>query len=89
MVNYRTTQFSCNTFWGYKTMIDLDECENMQDVINLAVNNLKQFLQSHDLQKLIEILNDKHYHVHDLTFENLLLTEPKHNDVDFYVCDHS
>ena len=88
MVNYRTAQFSCNTFWGYKTMIDLDECENIEEVINLAKNKLKEFLVSHNLQKLVEILNDKNYHIHDLTFENLLLIEPKYNDSDFYICSH-
>ena len=87
MSNIRIFQFSCETFSGYKVEVDLDNVESMQDIIDYCVNNLRIMLFNNGLEVLIHKLNDINYHVHDITFENVLLSEPSNNP-QFYICNH-
>lgn len=87
MSNVRIFQFSCDIFSGYKVEVDLDYVENLQEVIDYCVNRLKVLLSNNNLEILVNKINDINYHIHDITFEDILLSEPS-NKPQFYICNH-
>ena len=76
MVFTKTFILSCELFWGYTTIIDLDEVNNIEDIIDIAINNCRGFLKENNLLNLVDKLNDlynkKKYHIHNYTFEDRL-----------------
>lgn len=89
MVNNRKIVLSCKLFWGFTTCIDLDEINSNQEMINIILEKLKTMLKRNNLLNLVDKLNrmilDQHFHIHDLTFEQILLS----NSTDIiYVCSH-
>jgi hypothetical protein len=85
MVNNRLFQISDNLFAGFRLLVDLDEIDNMDQIIDQIVNDLRNILKQHKLEILEMELNKKKFHIHDVTFEKILLSEP--NEV-FWVCIH-
>ena len=87
MTNLRLCQFSCEYVGGYKTYVDLDECDSINDIIKVCVKKLNTFINENNLISLKHKINNINYHVHDYTFEDILLKLPE-NDVDIYICGH-
>ena len=87
MSNIRIFQFSCNIFSGYKVEVNLDYVNNLKEVIDHCVNNLRIFLNNNNLEVLIHKLNSIDYHMHDITFGDILLSENL-NRPQFYICNH-
>lgn len=85
MVNNRTFQISDELFSGYSIQIDLDEIDNMKQIIDRIVNSLRNILKKNKLEILEIKLNKKNFHIHDVTFEQILLSQP--NEV-FWICSH-
>tara|TARA_Y100000361_G_C11134142_1_gene330784 strand:- start:99 stop:383 length:285 start_codon:yes stop_codon:yes gene_type:complete len=81
----RTIYISCDTFGGFKRTIEINDCNNKQDVINRMICLLEQFLNNEDLHKLKTKLESiKHlFHIHDYDFGDMLL-----NDQTYYICNH-
>jgi len=89
MSNKRQFQFSCDLFWGYKINIDLDDCESIDDIIRIAIDNLSNFLNRNNLKVLQEKLQELHYHIHDYSFVDILMSQPTYSDESqFYICSH-
>ncbi len=86
MSNIRPFQFSCALFLGYRAHIDLDLCDTLDDIINSATQNLRNFLKSNNLEVLCEKLDNFHYHIHDTTFVDILMSTPTPGKVEFYIC---
>jgi len=82
----RTVIFSCKLFFGYKCTIDLDECESCDDIINLSVIKLKDIFVTNHLELLVEELDGMKFHIHDVSFEDILLADDPEEVI--YVCDH-
>ena len=85
MVNNRLFQISDESFSGYSIQIDLDEIDNIKQIIDRIVNSLRNLLKKNKLEILEMRLNKKNFHIHDVTFEKILLSQP--NEV-FWVCSH-
>ena len=89
MVNYRKIIISCELFWGFTHFVDLDEIDSIQEIIDLTIIALKDFLKRNNLLNLVDKLNvlikDKRFHVHDVTFEDVLLSDDTNT---VYVCSH-
>ena len=85
MVNNRLFQISDDLFTGFHVLVDLDEINNMNQIIDQIVNDLRNILKQHKLEILEMRLNKKNFHIHDVTFEKILLSES--NEV-FWVCSH-
>ena len=83
MVNIRKFCISGGIFSGFETLVDLDKVESIQDIIFSVIDNLKVFLCK--MYSLSEMIDPLVYHIHDYTFEHILLSNP---DEIFYVCNH-
>ena len=81
----RTFYISCDTFGGFKRIIEINDCNSIQDIINRMICLLEQYLSREDLYKLKEKLQSiKHlFHIHDYNFGHMLL-----NDQTYYICNH-
>tara|TARA_A100001015_G_C14931108_1_gene688473 strand:+ start:721 stop:987 length:267 start_codon:yes stop_codon:yes gene_type:complete len=87
MTNLRLCEFSCEYVGGYRIYVDLDECDSMDDIIKICVAKLNTFIKESNLISLKYKINNINYHVHDYTFEDILLKLPK-NGTDIYICGH-
>ena len=87
MSNTRTFQFSCDMFSGYRVDVDLECVESLQEVIDYCVNDLRLFLNNNNLEVLVHKLNLIDYHMHDISFGDILLSQ-KVNRPQFYICNH-
>ncbi len=85
MVNNREVVLSCEIFSGFKTIVDLDESNDLQGVVQATIVNLDAYLESGNLYILKNMLKNMHFHIHGFTFEDMLLKE----DSVFHVCSHS
>ena len=85
MVNNRKFTISDNLFSGYSTLIDLDEINSKEEIVVSVKNKLVNVLNENNLESLIYNLNKTNFHIHDFTFEDVLLSEPNKQ---FYICDH-
>lgn len=85
MVFLRSVAFSCELFGGYTAQVDLDLADSLEDVVRDAVRHLDDFLKAHRLEQLrhrLQVMATL-YHMHDVTFEDMLLREQT-----FYICGH-
>lgn len=85
MVNFRKFCISGGNFSGFETFVDLDKTENLQDIIYCVTDNLKAGLYNINLHTLNNIVDPTIYHIHDFTFENILMSESNNT---FYICNH-
>jgi hypothetical protein len=85
MVNKRIFSISDELFSYYRTEIDLDEVNNLNDIKIKVISNLRKTLRDNNLEQLEKKLLEKNFHIHGYTFENVLLSEP---DQIYYVCGH-
>lgn len=84
-MNFRKFIFSDDIFSYFECMIDLDELDSMEDIVHEATHILKSKLQELKMNCLISKLDTKKFHIHDKTFESILLSEP--NQI-YYICGH-
>ena len=89
MVNKKIFQFSCD-YVGFKVEIDLNDCDNLHDVVKLWLLFVyNSFLDSNNLFVLKEKIKNINYHVHDYTFEELLVLEYNNNEkLHGFICGH-
>lgn len=83
MVYNKTFQISDKIFWGFKVEVDLDQCDNIDKIIEIVINKLNNLLKSNNLELLQKKLNEIKFHIHDFTFEDILLDQ---TDKIFYIC---
>ena len=83
--NYRKFTASSELFQGYSTMIDLNKCDSIHDVVNIFVTRLHSTLVENNFVYLINNFNQSRFHAHGFTFEDIKNSDP---DITFYLCDH-
>lgn len=83
--NIRKFILSSNTFGGYTKEINLNYCDTISDIIDNITKSLNDMLNINNLDCLIELLKASKFHIHDFTFEDILIS-PKSQV--FYICDH-
>ena len=85
MVNNRKFVLSDDLFQSFEMDIDLDVVETIEEIISLIVSMLFNVLGENKLENLESILKNRDFHVHDYSFEDVLLSES--NKI-FYICSH-
>ncbi len=85
MVNNRIFSVSDDLFSYYRTEIDIDEVDNLNEIIEKVLYNLRKTLTDNHLEQLEKKLLEKNFHIHGYTFGDVLLSEP---DQIFYICGH-
>ena len=85
MVNNRTFSISGSIFYSYKTSINLDIVDSIEDIITVIINRIKNDMKNYPgiLKELTK--EESKFHIHDYKFGDILLSEP---DAVFYICSH-
>ena len=76
---------SSDIFSDFTVEISLYRVSTIQDVIDLFKERLVEVLMEHNFTGLIQMLENKKFHIHTHTIEDILSSN--HEDV-FYICDH-
>ena len=85
MVNLRTFRMSDEFYSYYRTQIDLDEVNSLEEIVEKVRLNLIGDLNNLGLEVLAEKAKNKKFDTHGYTFEEVLLSE---SNCEFYVCGH-
>ena len=85
MVNTRIFIYSHKLFSGFKRKVDLDDVNSIAEIVDLMFVYLSDVLYRENFDLLIKALERKRLHIHDFTFEQMLLSPP---DTIYYICDH-
>lgn len=86
MVNTRLFILSTDTpFSRAKFYVDLDEVESLENIVQKIYDELMSIFEKHNFELLVSSLQKTNLHIHDSTFEDVLLSEP---NKEFYICDH-
>ena len=86
MVNTRIFTYSHKLFSGFQRQIDLDNVNSIPEIIDLMFIYLLEVLHRENFEILIKELERKRLHIHDFTFEQILLSPP---EIIYYICDHN
>ena len=79
----RICEFSSQLFGGFQYKFDIATVESMDEIICLAVSQLRCILECHGFRELILKLDMIRWHVHSHTWDNIRTQ----NDV-IWICDH-
>jgi len=85
MTNVRWFHLSCDTFGGFKCIVDLDEMDCLEDIVKYVINSLNNMLILGNFEHLINKAKNMNFHIHDVDFGEIIMSEP--NTI-FYVCNH-
>ncbi len=85
MVNNRQFILSDDLFSGFTKTIDLDETNTLSELIDEVYNELYNLFKEQKLDLLLANLKTKKFHIHDYSFEDILLSQPM---TVFYICSH-
>ena len=85
MVNYRKFIISDDQFSGFSMVVDLDEVESLDDICSKMFDFIFKLLTKYNFIILLEKLNEKNFHIHDYTFESMLMSD---SEKEFFICSH-
>lgn len=81
--NIRTFIASSELFSGFSVDIDLNYCNTINDIIHEFKNKLLFILKSFHFEILIEKLEQINFHIHNYTFEDIIISDKIRK---FYIC---
>ena len=76
---------SSDLFSDFQLDISLYNVSSIEDIIKIFVSSLKEVLENNNLTMLVKILNERNFHIHSYTIEEILTSN---YDSIFYICDH-
>ena len=76
---------SSDLFSNFQLEISLYNVSSIDDIIKIFVSSLKEVLENNNLTMLVKILNERNFHIHSYTIEEILTSN---YDSIFYICDH-
>lgn len=76
---------SSDLFSNFQLEISLYNVSSIEDIIKIFVSSLKEVLENNNLTMLVKILNERSFHIHSYTIEEILTSN---YDSIFYICDH-
>lgn len=79
-----TTIFSCDIFGGFSVDIYIDEIKDLQSLVNISVDVLKTHLKNNNFNMLLSQLQNKKYHIHDVTLLDII----RDPTMKIYICSH-
>lgn len=85
LINKRKFIASSDLFLGYEVDIDISNCSNINDIINIFIEDLKKCLIRNNFIVLLEKLNNSNFHIHDVTFNDIINND---DNMIYYLCDH-
>ena len=83
--NYRKFIASSELFQGYSTMIDLNKCDTLNDIINIFTSRLHSTLVENNFINLINKFHGCDFHIHEFSINDIIVSK---SDTVFYLCDH-
>tara|TARA_B110000285_G_scaffold233027_1_gene305631 strand:+ start:5085 stop:5339 length:255 start_codon:yes stop_codon:yes gene_type:complete len=83
MVNNRVFCVSGSIFGEYKTIINLDMIESVDDILKTVIHRIKEDMKQYP--QILKQLDKEKFHIHDYEFGSILLSQPENI---FYVCSH-
>ena len=85
-----TFQISAKYFWGYRTILDVEKCESLKEIIENVIENCRDFFKENNLLSLVDLLENtsKNYHIHEYNLDKLKLLNKLDAEEIIYVCDH-
>jgi|TARA_B110000211_G_C13763513_1_gene414286 hypothetical protein len=85
MVNNREFHISGSIFGEYKTVINLDLVDSVDDILEIVINRIEEDMKNYpQILKKLDKEKEK-FHIHGYEFGSILISEI---DVIFYVCSH-
>ena len=85
MVNNREFHISGSIFGEYKTVINLDLVDSVDDILEIVINRIEEEMKNYpQILKKLDKEKEK-FHIHGYEFGSILISEI---DVIFYVCSH-
>ena len=81
----RTFIFSSSIFSNFSLKISLYQVSTIDDIIKIFTDEIRLILKKNNLTSLINILNEKKFHIHSYTIEDILTSNAEDC---FYICDH-
>ena len=76
---------SDDTFSGFKSTIDISHIRNLDEIVNEIKYKLYFMLKEMDLDILCKLLDQKKFHIHDVTLDHIFFSDPQKV---FYICSH-
>jgi len=76
---------SSELFSGYTLEISLFNISTINDIINEFKLSLIKLFEDNNLINLKKIIENKHFHIHDFTIEDILTSDSNHI---YFICDH-
>ena len=80
----RTFIASCELFSDYTLEISLFNVSNIDDIISEFKLSLIKVFEDNNLNNLKKIVEKTHFHIHDFTIEDILISDSKQG---FFICD--
>ena len=81
----RTFIASSELFCDYTLEISLFNVSNIDDIISEFKLSLIKVFEDNNLNNLKKIVEKTHFHIHDFTIEDILVSDSKQA---FFICDH-
>ena len=81
----RTFIASSELFSDYTLEISLFNVSNIDDIISEFKLSLIKVFEDNNLNNLKKIVEKTHFHIHDFTIEDVLISDSKQG---FFICDH-
>lgn len=81
-------QFICSSdiFQGYNILIDLNICDNIEDILIIFKKSMLKLFEDNSLEILVNKVNDINFHIHTHTFEEILISE---RNTIYYICENN
>lgn len=79
-----TCKISDDHFSGFETTVDLNYVDSMEEICEQVKKRLYVVLQDNNLETLLNIANNKNFHIHGHQFGEILINPPKI----VWICSH-
>ena len=76
---------SSDLFHGYKLTIDMNNCDNIEDILKIFKDSLINLLTNNNLEILVNEFDNRNLHIHTHTFEDILISD---RETVYYICDN-
>ena len=81
----RIFSISGSIFFHYQTIINLNLVDSNKDIINIVIKRIRQDVKNYPGLLLELKKEEKKFHIHDIEFGNILMSDPEQV---FYICSH-
>ena len=80
----KTFHFSSNIVGGYQVKVELDDVDTIKDIEQICLAQLLETLAQNNLIEMLSHIENRTFHIHNLTIEEIKNPENSHM---LYICD--